>query len=45
MLLNEIFDGDMAYLAKASQYAKARCWPGAPLQAYGLLRSGADVNF
>lgn len=24
MLLNEIFDGDMAYLAKASQYAKAR---------------------
>ena len=22
MLLNEIFDGDMAYLAKASQYAK-----------------------
>ena len=24
MLLNEIFDGDMAYLAKASHYAKAR---------------------
>ncbi len=35
MLLNEIFDGDMAYLAKASQYAKARRWPCSPRQARG----------
>ncbi len=35
MLLNEIFDGDMAYLAKASQYAKARWWSCPPLQARG----------
>ena len=35
MLLNEIFDGDMAYLAKASQYAKAR--PIGPSQSRPML--------
>ena len=30
MLLNEIFDGDMAYLAKASQYAKVRAQHSRP---------------
>lgn len=40
MLLNEIFDGDMAYLAKASQYAKAR--PTGPSSACPMLWKSAS---
>ncbi|KAK9835403.1 hypothetical protein WJX81_007403 [Elliptochloris bilobata] len=44
MLLNEIFDGDMAYLAKASQYAKERDPGGNTWAQDYYLPAGADKS-